>query len=346
MNTKALSIPSLRPKSPATAEAWDKKGHRYRPLTGSANTTRNLQSGSCHELSRINKQKEPWQLQTTKLTTLEELADLAGAGCVRRLGKPLLTRTRGRSPEQKVGRTIEPTSNMKNNINPKDYLNLARKLAWPFYNKAMSVSAASNTGNAYLPDLSSFVARANEGLWKAAEKYDPGRGAKFSTFAYGVITRYLQRAFRDFLRLVNRYKQAAALDARAKDDDSNACERYEVMDVEAAAHPDAQTLPRRSRPDEELVRKEARRAVWEAVDRLPRLQRKVIKYHFGLNGTKELCQQKIAARFGVSIRQIKRLEHAAKAALDNELGVGLLDDLRPSGRRPGVPKGKHISSDS
>jgi RNA polymerase sigma factor (sigma-70 family) len=250
------------------------------------------------------------------------------------------------SSNKQLAMSAAPHAISKNNINPKDYLNLARKLAWPFYRKAMSVSAASNTGNAYLPDLSSFVARANEGLWKAAEKYDPDRRVKFSTFAYGIITRYLQRAFRDFLRLVNRYQQAAALDAPAEHDDSNACELHEVMDVQAAAHPDAQTSPRRSRPDEELVRKEARQAIREAVDRLPRLQRKVIKYHFGLNGTKELCQQKIAARLGVSTRQIKRLEHAAKAALDKELDVGLLDDLRPSGKRPAVPKGKHISSDS
>jgi hypothetical protein len=33
MNTKALSIPSLRPKTRATAEAWGKKGHSYKPLT-------------------------------------------------------------------------------------------------------------------------------------------------------------------------------------------------------------------------------------------------------------------------------------------------------------------------
>jgi len=32
MNTKALSIPSLRPKARATAEAWGKKGHSYKPL--------------------------------------------------------------------------------------------------------------------------------------------------------------------------------------------------------------------------------------------------------------------------------------------------------------------------
>ena len=32
MNTKALSIPSLRPKTRATAEAWGKKGRFYKPL--------------------------------------------------------------------------------------------------------------------------------------------------------------------------------------------------------------------------------------------------------------------------------------------------------------------------
>ena len=32
MNTKALSIPSLRPKARATAEAWGKKGHSYKSL--------------------------------------------------------------------------------------------------------------------------------------------------------------------------------------------------------------------------------------------------------------------------------------------------------------------------
>ena len=32
MNTKALSIPSLRPKTRATAEAWGEKGHSYKPL--------------------------------------------------------------------------------------------------------------------------------------------------------------------------------------------------------------------------------------------------------------------------------------------------------------------------
>ena len=32
MNTKALSIPSLCPKTRATAEAWGKKGRSYKPL--------------------------------------------------------------------------------------------------------------------------------------------------------------------------------------------------------------------------------------------------------------------------------------------------------------------------
>ena len=32
MNTKALSIPSLRPKTHATAEAWGNKRHSYKPL--------------------------------------------------------------------------------------------------------------------------------------------------------------------------------------------------------------------------------------------------------------------------------------------------------------------------
>jgi len=32
MKSKELSIPSLRPKTRATAEAWSKKGHSYKPL--------------------------------------------------------------------------------------------------------------------------------------------------------------------------------------------------------------------------------------------------------------------------------------------------------------------------
>jgi hypothetical protein len=32
MNTKALSIPSFRAKTRATAEAWSRKGHSYKPL--------------------------------------------------------------------------------------------------------------------------------------------------------------------------------------------------------------------------------------------------------------------------------------------------------------------------
>jgi RNA polymerase primary sigma factor len=69
--------------------------------------------------------------------------------------------------------------------------------------------------------------------------------------------------------------------------------------------------------DDELVRERVR----EAVERLPGLQRDVLRLRFGFDGDSPQSLQSTAERLGVGVRRVRRAEEEALAALSNDSDV-------------------------
>jgi RNA polymerase sigma-B factor len=203
------------------------------------------------------------------------------------------------------------------------FLPLARKLARRY--------AASNE------PYDDLVQVASLGLVKAAERYDPGRGYAFSSFAVPTIVGELKRYFRDtgWALHVDRGAQERARrisDAQQRISSSKGrpptvgelsefleCSSEEVVEgLQAAEAYDTISLdaPRSGGGEEAISRLEAigdedqrlssvddQATIFAAAQHLPQRERQILYLRFG----EDLTQTEIADRLGVSQMQVSRL---------------------------------------
>jgi RNA polymerase sigma-B factor len=187
---------------------------------------------------------------------------------------------------------------------------------------------------------------ANVGLIKAAQRYDPGKGAKFSSYATAVVDGELRHHLRDSLLLrqprwvkkvygdiVQRSGELAHALGRPPDiaelaQALNIAEEgvLEVMRLyaridlhsldepfraeELYAEPDAH-LMRSLRPESFALPIEDRIALYEALDRLSAFQRRLIYLLF----FKDLTQHEVAAEMGLTQRKVSREQGKALVKL-------------------------------
>jgi len=173
------------------------------------------------------------------------------------------------------------------------------------------------------------------GLLKAARRYDPRYGTRFSTFAVPTVMGEIRRHLRDRgpLRVSRRLKEVAGRASRARTELEAKLGREPTLQEVAAAldvSPDelVQALEA-SRPPlslyepwapdeggalvlDRIAVQEAegvleRVALRQALDRLPPRERQVLKLRF----FEDLTQTEIAGRLGVSQGQVSRLERHA-----------------------------------
>ena len=79
--------------------------------------------------------------------------------------------------------------------------------------------------------------------------------------------------------------------------------------------PDVESLP--DKVDQTIVMDRVR----EAVERLPDLQRQVLRLRFGFDGAAPASLQMTAERLGVGVRRVRRAEEEALAALSADEDV-------------------------
>jgi len=243
-------------------------------------------------------------------------------------------------------------------VDPEAHIGLAVSMAKPVYARALSLyygitghatgddDEHTFTVDARYPALQDFITHAKIGLWRAAEFYDRSKGVAFSTFAYGHIKTQLNRAWRDFKKLMK--QPAVSLDAEVEHDKGGRPkEMHEVIDIEEEAAYGCLTLPRNLRPDQLLELKLETDSFYKEIRRLPRKMRNVIVLRYGLNGSKNgsMTQEQVAANLNISRATVIRLETRGMIRLEKRLGTGLLEAFHPDGRRPAKPKGK-IGSNS
>ena len=160
--------------------------------------------------------------------------------------------------------------------------------------------------------LEDLISIGSMGLIKGVETFRPDKNIKLATYA----SRCIENEILMFLRKISKQKVEVSLDeALNVDMDGNELLLADII-------PTNQTLIM-----DEVLSNEKERVMYEAVEKLNKLEKQIIVLRFGLYGIPELTQKEVADKLGISQSYISRLEKKIidklKIEMDKKLEIVL-----------------------
>lgn len=227
-------------------------------------------------------------------------------------------------------------------------------------NLLLVVSIAKKYYNCGIP-LIDLIQEGNMGLIKAAEKYDGGKGFRFSTYATYWIRQSIMKALCDQMRpirlpsnindLVNKAKKARAeLFAKyGKEPEEEEIAKYlnvEVEKIQIALNvtqttasldtpidetedsclgdviADSDTID----PIESLTKESNSEAIERVMSTLTKREAEILKMRFGIGTEKSMTLEDVGTHFGVTRERIRQIENKAIRKLRNPIRVKMLKE--------------------